>query len=172
MFWRLDTCLPSPCGRLSRPRTTTEAPLPWGSRPVGNPAFIHRKHDLRLRHPFRTLFAGSLPAAHRPRDPCVVNFRTGEPMASLYRCHISRGELFTAGYWGSGSLAFAISLRSCETKSRMHLPALLASTACGCPLWLSPPGKPLTLDVFISRTSTSISEGFPMHLRGARSRSR
>jgi len=26
-----------PCRRLSRPRTSTEAPLPWGSRPVGNP---------------------------------------------------------------------------------------------------------------------------------------
>jgi hypothetical protein len=26
-----------PCRRLSRPLTITEAPLPWGSRPVGNP---------------------------------------------------------------------------------------------------------------------------------------
>src|SRR5262249_55135174 len=28
-----------PCGRLSRPRTITETPFPWGLRPVGNPAF-------------------------------------------------------------------------------------------------------------------------------------
>jgi len=28
-----------PCGRLSRPLTTTETPFPWGSYPVGNPAF-------------------------------------------------------------------------------------------------------------------------------------
>jgi hypothetical protein len=28
-----------PCGRLSRPLTTTGPLLPWGSRPVGNPAF-------------------------------------------------------------------------------------------------------------------------------------
>ena len=27
------TCPPSPCGRLSRPRTTMGAPLPWGSHP-------------------------------------------------------------------------------------------------------------------------------------------
>jgi len=32
-------CLPSPGGRLSRPRSTTEAPFPWGSRPLGNPVF-------------------------------------------------------------------------------------------------------------------------------------
>ena len=30
------TCPPSPCGRLSRPRTTTGAPLPWGRPPRVN----------------------------------------------------------------------------------------------------------------------------------------
>ena len=32
-----STCGPSPCGRLSRPRTTTATPSP--SRPVGDPVF-------------------------------------------------------------------------------------------------------------------------------------
>ena len=36
------TCPPSPCGRLSRPRTTTGTPSPWGSPPVGDPAFRAR----------------------------------------------------------------------------------------------------------------------------------
>jgi hypothetical protein len=36
---RHPTCLPSPCGGLSPPRTTTETPWPWGSRPLGHPAF-------------------------------------------------------------------------------------------------------------------------------------
>jgi hypothetical protein len=31
-----STCPPSPCGRLSRPRTTMGAPSPWGSRPTGD----------------------------------------------------------------------------------------------------------------------------------------
>src|SRR5262249_32311879 len=35
------TCPPSPCGRLSRPQTTTRTPWPWGSRPVGHPV-LHR----------------------------------------------------------------------------------------------------------------------------------
>ena len=35
----LVTYPPSPCGRLSRPRTTMGAPSPWGSRPAGDPAF-------------------------------------------------------------------------------------------------------------------------------------
>src|SRR5262249_6513883 len=37
------TCPPSPCGRLSRPRTTTGTPLPWGSPPEGQSraALIH-----------------------------------------------------------------------------------------------------------------------------------
>ena len=34
-----STCGPSPCGRLSRPRTTTATPSPWASRPVGDPVF-------------------------------------------------------------------------------------------------------------------------------------
>ena len=37
------TGLPSPCGRLSRPRTTMETPLPWGSPPEGQSraALVH-----------------------------------------------------------------------------------------------------------------------------------
>ena len=42
------TCPPSPCGRLSRPRTITGTPSPWGSPPVGDPAF-------RARTTFRTV---------------------------------------------------------------------------------------------------------------------
>jgi hypothetical protein len=37
-----STCPPSPCGRLSRPRTTTGAPSPWGSRPTGDLALPWR----------------------------------------------------------------------------------------------------------------------------------
>src|SRR5262249_17000777 len=33
------TCLPSPWGWLSQPRTTTEAASPWGSLPFGAPTF-------------------------------------------------------------------------------------------------------------------------------------
>ncbi len=46
------TCPPSPCGRLSRPPTTTGTPSPWGSPPVGDPAF-------RARTTLRTV-AGAL----------------------------------------------------------------------------------------------------------------
>jgi len=33
------TCHPSPCNGFSPSPTTTMAPCPWGSRPVGHPAF-------------------------------------------------------------------------------------------------------------------------------------
>jgi hypothetical protein len=39
-YCRRDTCGPSPCGRLSRPRTTMTAPSPWASQPVGDPVFV------------------------------------------------------------------------------------------------------------------------------------
>src|ERR1700677_4556452 len=56
---------------------------------------------------------------------------------------------FITGNWGSSSIAFAISRRSRRAARRTHLPTLPALTACDCSLWLSPPGKPLTLDVLI-----------------------
>jgi hypothetical protein len=46
-----STCHPSPCGRLSRPRTTTMTPSPWGSRPLGDLEFLRIRtyqHDLGL----------------------------------------------------------------------------------------------------------------------------
>ena len=36
-----DTEPPSPCRRLSRPRSTVGFSLPWGSPPLGNPVFHH-----------------------------------------------------------------------------------------------------------------------------------
>ena len=55
--WGLEvTCLPSPGGRLSRPRTTTETPLPWGSPPEGQSrAALNRHVVARFRsstHPY------------------------------------------------------------------------------------------------------------------------
>src|SRR5215213_11371793 len=40
-----DTCGPSPCGRLSRPRTTTTAPSPWASPPEGDPVSVRVERD-------------------------------------------------------------------------------------------------------------------------------
>jgi hypothetical protein len=44
-FGHRGTCGPSPCGRLSRPRTTTTAPSPWASRPVGDPVSVRVERD-------------------------------------------------------------------------------------------------------------------------------
>jgi hypothetical protein len=41
------TCPASPCGRLSRPRTTIGAPSPWGSHPLGDPEFLLRRTSER-----------------------------------------------------------------------------------------------------------------------------
>src|SRR5262249_48605111 len=47
-----STCPPSPCVRLSRTRTTTRTPSPWGSRPVGDPEFsAHRTYQHGLGRP-------------------------------------------------------------------------------------------------------------------------
>jgi hypothetical protein len=50
------TCPPSPCGRLSRPRTTTGTPLPWGSPSEGQSRAALIRHVLaRVRsstHPY------------------------------------------------------------------------------------------------------------------------
>src|SRR3954471_17708819 len=40
-----DTCGPSPCRRLSRPRTTTTAPSPWASRPEGDHVSVRVERD-------------------------------------------------------------------------------------------------------------------------------
>jgi len=42
-----STCPPSPCGRLSRPRTTMRAPSPWGSRPTGDLVLLSRSTSER-----------------------------------------------------------------------------------------------------------------------------
>ena len=48
-----SACPPSPCGRLSRSPTTTGAPSPWGSRPVGDPEFSwHRTFERGTGRPF------------------------------------------------------------------------------------------------------------------------
>jgi hypothetical protein len=49
------TCPPSPCDRLSRSRTLTEAPSPWGSRPTGDREFPPRSTTAWVRpstHPY------------------------------------------------------------------------------------------------------------------------
>jgi hypothetical protein len=61
---RSSTCHPSPCNGFSPSPTTTMAPYPWGSRPVGHPAFrwcCTCKRDVGA--PFIPL---NVLAAHRP----------------------------------------------------------------------------------------------------------
>jgi len=87
--WRLGrqtTCLPSPCSGLSPPRTTTETPWPWGSRPLGHPTFrwcwtyrawrrrpIHPLQWSRSSSPDRSEVAGRESLTIRPRWRCVVD---------------------------------------------------------------------------------------------------
>ena len=50
------TCLPSPCGRLSRPLITMEAPSPCASRQVGDPVFRHDcTYQAHCRRPTHSL---------------------------------------------------------------------------------------------------------------------
>ena len=69
------TCPPSPCGRLSRPRTITGTPSPWGSPPVGDPAF-------RARTTFRTV-AGAL----------FVTLRLATPTQSPGACRERKSKI-------------------------------------------------------------------------------
>ena len=72
-----STGLPSPCGRLSRPRTTTGAPSPWGFPPLGDPAF-------RVGMTFRTV-AGAL----------FVTLRLATPTLSPGACLVSECPTLT-----------------------------------------------------------------------------
>src|SRR3954447_14301573 len=99
------TCSPSPCERLSRspwwdatPTTTTGTPLPWGSRPVGNPVFRHRgtsESDVGPPLiPFNELIARrpSTGASHSREVESVVADGTGVQACYRWVC------IFTPGY--------------------------------------------------------------------------
>jgi hypothetical protein len=65
-----------PCRRLSRPLTTTETPLPWGSLPLGNLAFRPRlTFSGWFRCPFRVLerVIDSPASSERAHDPSPVH---------------------------------------------------------------------------------------------------
>src|SRR4051795_6735136 len=83
-----DTCGPSPCGRLSRPRTTTTTPSPWASRPVGDPVFGRTNVRARRRSLVRPL--------ERPRwpSPAGRRVRTAKPLPSYPAgtAHTCRGD--------------------------------------------------------------------------------
>jgi hypothetical protein len=57
-------CRPWPCARLSRAPTTTAAPSPEDSRPLGDPAFAHVRRSVRLGSQFVS-FLHSLLHTHR-----------------------------------------------------------------------------------------------------------
>ena len=90
------TCLPSPCGRLSRPPTTLETPLPWGSPPEGQSRAALTRHVLaRFRsstHPYaRARCPMSLSRATTRRLPdLVVESRHVNQLCSGVSCTPTR----------------------------------------------------------------------------------
>src|SRR6266516_8116149 len=91
-----NTCLPSPCERLSRSPSTMETPLPWVLRPLGNPEF-------RSSQPFseRRACLSSNPfiAGHSPQGAFVIHFPDALFAQSYTLCAL-RCHRFQIGYGG------------------------------------------------------------------------
>src|SRR5262249_39854696 len=140
------TCLPSPCGRLSRPRTTMETPLPWGSPPEGQSRAPLIHHVLaRFRsstHPYprtRCPMSHSRATAGLLRHPTIEchhviqRSRQGRPEPSRdghdYRrspgVTLWRVMMVTNRDWTSSSLALTIPRGPC----RASLPLAACSSA-------------------------------------------
>src|SRR2546430_670873 len=93
------TCLPSPCGRLSRPRTTTETPLPWGSPPEGQSRAAPTHHVLaRCRsstHPYA-----------RTRCPMLHSRATPEHLRDSGSSAATLASVVTGCLWPQPGLDF------------------------------------------------------------------
>jgi hypothetical protein len=117
------TCRPSPCGRLSWPRTTMAALFPWGSPPVGNPVF-------RADFTFERLVGSRLIPLNSPlvvagRPDLARSRRTSlacQPHPVLNRIS---GDSFISA-WGFGFKQFSLSheTRACEAAFIAVNPAL------------------------------------------------
>jgi hypothetical protein len=135
------TCPPSPCGRLSRPRTTMGTPLPWGSHPEGNPEVLRfgtYQHGLgRPLIPtpeFITRYlTRRLCRRQRPNLPHGVTLRY-----PVWQRAFTRADRD----WTSSSVTLALPRGPCGAASRLASTSP-ASPACYGPLRLSVSGKPV-----------------------------
>src|SRR5437016_2254575 len=94
------TCLPSPCDRLSRPLTTTETPLPWGSPPEG------QSRAARTRH-VRARFRSSIHPYARTRCPMSHARATGEAEPKPQPSRVATLTSVVAGcFWPQPGLDF------------------------------------------------------------------
>jgi hypothetical protein len=98
-------CLPWPCTRLSLAQTTTEAPSPWVSQPVGDPEFPLMRRSVRLGPACPQ--TPSLGATHL-RELCAT-----ESNSCVLRCHRLQGLLLFQVCYGGWRYA------SCRTSVRL-----------------------------------------------------
>lgn len=143
------TCPPLPCGRLSRPRTTTGTPSPWGSPPVGDPAF-------RARTTSRTV-AGALfvtlrsvrptqsPGACREWKSKIPSHRVGRRLSPTTMGTIGRQPscpICLIAVWSLGFMqsSFHHAVRVSTGLPFGWFPGIPPSRTCYFPPWLSPSG--------------------------------
>ena len=138
-----STCPPSPGDGLPPSRTTTGAPSPWGSRPTGDPVsstWPTSQHELGAPFiPLSPCMVAAPPSGRLPRS-CGETAYPGSP----------RNRRGTEG-WADAPLGTGVqAIRPSPYRAglagrrRTRLRTFPASTAGSGPLWLSPPGKPLT----------------------------
>jgi hypothetical protein len=143
------TCPPLPCRRLSRPRTTTGTPSPWGSHPLGDPTF-------RARTTFRTV-VGALFVTLRLVTPTQSPGACGE-WKSKIRSHRIRRRLSPSivgtigrkpscptcpiAVWSLGFMqsSFHHAVRVSAGMPFGWFPSIPPSRTCYFPLELSPSG--------------------------------
>jgi len=143
------TCPPSPCGRLSRPRTTTGTPSPWGSPPVGDPAF-------RARTTSRTV-AGALFVTLRLARPTQSPGACREGKSKIRSHRVRRSRSLTImgtigrqpscptcliAVWSLGFMQFSFhhAVRVSTGLPFGWFPSIPPSRTCCFPLELSPSG--------------------------------
>jgi hypothetical protein len=136
-----STCRPSPCGRLSRPRTTTAAPSPVGLAPRRR-SRVPSSLDVRARRrcPVRHL-AGpqwSVPVGRRaePSQACTGSVPTAPRQAWC------GGRCVAPLVTGVRAVSLSPYRAGLAGLRRTRLPPPPASPACCFPLGLSSPGRP------------------------------
>src|SRR5215213_2355768 len=153
-----DAWCPSPCGRLSRPprwvvtpTTTTAPPWPWGSRPVGHPAFPQSstcERDVGAPSvPLKEVVPPRPPGGGFARRPFRRAIRAAPPQVRCGGCVLPSLETGVQAIRPSPCRA------GLASPDPTHLRAALAFPPCCCPPRLSPQGRVGDPEVIFLHTS-------------------
>lgn len=128
-------------------------PLPWDSRPVGNPVVTSMERVVRLGATSGAYALGSLPNLRRRErsatevTSCIFSLTFALSMSYGVTASGMLRWVWISTRSNSGSLCTHHAYRTCGTES--YIPSgFSALMPCSCPLWVSPPSQALSWKSF------------------------